>query len=460
MKYGVIVYKDTQNIGDDVQSYAASCLLPQVDYYIEREHLDVFRPAEPEPVNVIMNGWFMYSKTGWPVSPSINPLYLSMHFWTDDALGVNDLFLQGLGAEDLKAHEPIGCRDLETAQFLEKAGIRTWMSGCVTLTLNPVGEKSVQPYVCLTDVSPEVEDFVRNRYPDLEIRILTQESADLISADADWTQRFDKVRELLKVYQNASAVITTRLHCALPCLALQTPVLLLSDSAIAENSRFEGLSELANHADVHDYLAGKVDFDLLNPPANPEDYRELRRGIQEKVAAFLQENESCTPELKARYLRYDGEWERRALWKDELALQLQQRAVERWKKDHAWLTELTASWDWFRDLYEKEQAATAALTDERKRLETQAEADRDTIRQLEEQISQHKETIEAREARLNKQRAAIHDLEIKIQNREAKIQSQKARIDRLRAEKEALTQQIWNLRHPVRRVANKLLGRK
>ena len=111
MKYGVIVYKKTKNIGDDIQSYAAAQLLPQVDYYIEREHLDVFRSNEQEAVNVIVNGWMMYNKLGWPISPCINPLYLSMHFWENDALGVNDLFLQGLGSEDLRKHEPVGCRD-------------------------------------------------------------------------------------------------------------------------------------------------------------------------------------------------------------------------------------------------------------------------------------------------------------------------------------------------------------
>lgn len=62
MKYGVIVYRNTRNIEDDIQSYAASKLLPQVDYYIEREQLDTFRPKEDEPVNAIMNGWFMYNK--------------------------------------------------------------------------------------------------------------------------------------------------------------------------------------------------------------------------------------------------------------------------------------------------------------------------------------------------------------------------------------------------------------
>ena len=80
MKYGVIVCRETKNIGDDIQSYAAARLLPRVDYYIEREHMDVFRPMEDECVATIMNGWFMNNKLGWPVSPCINPLYASMHF--------------------------------------------------------------------------------------------------------------------------------------------------------------------------------------------------------------------------------------------------------------------------------------------------------------------------------------------------------------------------------------------
>lgn len=44
MKYGVIVYRDSWNIGDDIQSYAASKLLPRVDEYIDREHLNTFLP--------------------------------------------------------------------------------------------------------------------------------------------------------------------------------------------------------------------------------------------------------------------------------------------------------------------------------------------------------------------------------------------------------------------------------
>ena len=36
MKYGLVVYKDTDNIGDDILSYAAMRFLPRIDYIIDR----------------------------------------------------------------------------------------------------------------------------------------------------------------------------------------------------------------------------------------------------------------------------------------------------------------------------------------------------------------------------------------------------------------------------------------
>lgn len=439
MKYGVIVYHDTENIGDDIQSFAASQLLPQVDYYIEREHLDVFRPAEDEPVNVIMNGWFMHNKLGWPVSNCINPLYLSMHFAENDPLDIRDLFLQGLGARDLKEHAPIGCRDLETRDLLERNGIETWFSGCVTLTLNPIGPKEVRPYVCLTNVSQEVADYVRATYPDLECRIISQDEPDLIDPAASWPERMDNVRRLLQVYQNATAVVTTRLHCAMPCLALQTPVLLLSEEDIEEKGRFDGLGTLPHHASTADYLAGKVDFDLQAPPANPADYLTLRQGILDKVQQFLQANRVCTPELKARFARYDSEWEQRSLWRDELVFALQKRAVEKWRKDQTWLNELTAARDWFQDLYKKQLAESQALTDEKQQQKARLQSELDRARQL----AEANKTL-AEETRM---------LQDRLQNKDEQIRQ-------LRREIAALAQQIWKLRHPVRAMANKLTKRK
>ena len=53
MKYGLIYYKNTHNLGDDILSYVGKKFLPKVDYYIDREHLDVFIPDEKRPFQVL-----------------------------------------------------------------------------------------------------------------------------------------------------------------------------------------------------------------------------------------------------------------------------------------------------------------------------------------------------------------------------------------------------------------------
>lgn len=48
MKYGLLYYKDTDNIGDDIQSYATSQFLPRIDYLIDREKIELFTPSKKE----------------------------------------------------------------------------------------------------------------------------------------------------------------------------------------------------------------------------------------------------------------------------------------------------------------------------------------------------------------------------------------------------------------------------
>ena len=341
MKYGVVVFEKTENIGDDIQSYAAAQLLPSVDYYIEREQLDVFRPQEAEPVNTIMNGWFMHNKLAWPVSNCINPLYISMHFMKDDPMKIGNTFLQGIGGEDLKTHAPIGCRDLETQAFLEENGIPTYFSGCLTLTLQAKFPKlDVPPYVCLVDVSPDVVDYVKTQYPDIETRIVEHEPnamPALVKQGATWEERFETVEKLLTIYQNAHAVITSRLHCALPSMALGTPVLLLTDIGL-ESGRYDGLSSLVHSATTKDFLAGSVSFSLDAPPSNPDTFIPIRSQLIERVRNFVAENQNCTPELKARFEKYDSEWEKRAVWKNEVLSEVRNtiNGLELWRmKDMA-----------------------------------------------------------------------------------------------------------------------------
>jgi len=117
MKYGVIAHTTTKNIGDDIQTYAATKLLPHVDYYITRESIDKFSSENNEPVSVIMNAWWMWSKWNWPPAECINPLLVSMHVNDYRPIHNNGTpvrredWLGGIGGDYLRAYGPVGRRD-------------------------------------------------------------------------------------------------------------------------------------------------------------------------------------------------------------------------------------------------------------------------------------------------------------------------------------------------------------
>lgn len=122
MKYGLVTMKETENIGDDIQSYAAIRFLPKIDYYIEREKIDLFVPEKAEQVLTIMNGWF-HSKINFPISPYIYSIYISTHFSAYNLGGIMDEYLNEYSKETLNKYGPIGCRDSGTVKLLEKMGL-------------------------------------------------------------------------------------------------------------------------------------------------------------------------------------------------------------------------------------------------------------------------------------------------------------------------------------------------
>ena len=91
---------------------------------------------------------------------------------------------------------------------------------------------------------------------------------------------------LIKKYAAASLVVTSRLHCALPCLAVGTPVLFADGErlgASSSNARFGGLIGLLNVARIKGTrFAECPDF----PVKNKEDYKPIAEKLQELSEAF------------------------------------------------------------------------------------------------------------------------------------------------------------------------------
>lgn len=288
MKYGIIWYKKTGNIGDDIQTYAAEQFVPKVDYIIERENISNFKSMNEEPVAVIMNAWWLWKKWNWPPSKYIVPKLISMHITdftvTNWGTPLKYEFLKGIGKDYLNAYGPVGARDNDTVKILKKYKIQTFFSGCLTLTLPKQKRKRTKKYICLVDVDDDIENYVRELLKDknIIIKIITHD----LSVDNEklsWKKRKENVEELLTIYQNSRLVITSRLHALLPCLAMEVPTLLIRDDI--KNSRFDPYINLSHHLTKKQFL--KNGYDIMNPLKNKKDYLKIRNSLIKEVNGFI-----------------------------------------------------------------------------------------------------------------------------------------------------------------------------
>ncbi|MCD7740657.1 MAG: polysaccharide pyruvyl transferase family protein [Ruminococcus sp.] len=323
MKFGVIMHKSTQNIGDDIQSYAAARLLPSVDYFLDREHLDDFKTDNDEPVAVVMSAWYMWHKWNWPPSKYIVPLFVGIHY-TDNEIAKQDgspvktEFLSGKGAEYLNVYAPVGCRDTFTEQALQAQGIDSYFSGCITLTLPKMPKTPHErEYVCCVDVSKEAVERTRKLLEGTEIELkVIKHYKDYRNSDATWEERVKNVTDLLSIYQNAKCVITRRLHCALPCLAMDVPVLVLKGEKAGADIRFEPYYNWMHCCQREDYISGEYDYDVTNPPENGKEYLPYREALLKTVDEFVKKYENAHGSVD-EFNRFDCSDSEMILWRHD-----------------------------------------------------------------------------------------------------------------------------------------------
>lgn len=287
-KYGLIVFKNTDNIGDDIQSYAQSQFLPHIDYVIDREQIDSFESDDNEIVNCIMNAWWLNKRTNWPPSPYINPLPISMHMRNTEEDGPT--YLEGMGMQWFKKHEPIGLRDDLVKKFLDEAGVKNYHSGCMTLTIKKDSKLKTKPYICVNDVDKDILEKIKQS-TDLEIKEMCHDVDPKESAQLSWEDRKKRAKKLLDTYQQATCVITSRLHCTLPCLALEVPVLLIyNDENQDVVNRMHLYLDCCNHISKKESIKNfKIVKDFIqNPPKNPETYKKYRKDLIKKCEDFIQ----------------------------------------------------------------------------------------------------------------------------------------------------------------------------
>lgn len=312
MKYAVISTPHSRNIGDEVQSFAARELLQSETHYLDRERLD--NPNIKGKVKLICNGWFLDSPNNWPPADNIMPLFISFHATTTNS-SKRLLFKEGL-IEYYRKFEPIGCRDNGTLKFFKNIGIDAYLSSCITLTLenkepkrdgsivlaDPLRYNYMKPYRDFI-----IEQMVPHKFKK-DIKIITQRRPH---ANVSEEQRFKDAEELIKLYSRAKLVITSRIHAALPCLALKTPVLFINagyHSKVNLIDRFEGILDLFHviNEDYFPYSSYSIKHRIIRglglyknskikplpinwdkPEPNSDKYLEYAKLIKKKVSEFI-----------------------------------------------------------------------------------------------------------------------------------------------------------------------------
>lgn len=291
MKYGLLYYKDTDNIGDDIQSYASSRFLPKIDYLIDRENLETFIPNKKEYVKVIMNAWYVHDKYNFDFSPYIIPLNVSMFFKKfpyESGITIGTDYLNDNIINTLNKYSPVGTRDIHTKKIMEKLNINSYFSGCMTLTINKFDNIKKEEYIVVVGLNKDEISHIK-KCTKRKVIEFKQDVKKGSFSNESWEQRKQRVEETLKLYQSAHMVITTKLHCSLPCLALETPVLLLYDDTFPENKdRIGTYLSYLNHINRSKFMDTIVDFE--SPKNNPKKYLKLRTDLEEKVKKFIIED--------------------------------------------------------------------------------------------------------------------------------------------------------------------------
>lgn len=285
-KYGLLVtgpVGSDKNIGDYIQSLAALQFIGKNFTFIEKEKVSEFNYSYK--IQVIMNAWFMWHPEHWPPKEDcIDPLLISIHITPITATRM----LANGGKEYFIKHGPVGCRDTGTLNILQAHGIPSYFSGCLTLTLgikyNYTGKRNgiifVDPYLPpiryvnedntiyypmngLKSIgyflrSPKkVTKLAKKSFFKGRIKLQTYYNASMfyhaysslftddILMNAEYISHMVPVykttnhesllctaEDLLHKYAKAKLVVTSRIHCALPCLGLETPLIFVLDKVM------------------------------------------------------------------------------------------------------------------------------------------------------------------------------------------------------------------------------------
>lgn len=289
MKFGRIVYSRADgstkhgNLGNYYQTFAIDYILQELGIAKE-EIIDIRHAQMPEyqgeKIRLVYNAWLnpAFDKDFFPISDSIDPIYFGVHRITG----------KNLRSKDFEG-KLVGCRDENTYSVFRKKGVDAYISGCSTIVFPTRTTLPSDPTIFLVDVPSYIEDKIpADVKQGRKIVKLSQERSDMADIEKE-------ARDLLELYrEKACLVVTSRLHCAAPCLAMGIPVILFRKYYDERYSWIDKYIPLYRAKDIDriNWSPEVVDmtypkklildmFRALLVEENEDKYRELARELSE-----------------------------------------------------------------------------------------------------------------------------------------------------------------------------------
>jgi len=272
MKIGALSWNGN-NIGDDIQTIAVMQHIPPVDVFLNREELNSYDGPE---LLLVMNGWFLRDVRNWPPSKAIRPIFFGFHV----RRGARETVARHV--DYLRRFQPIGCRDRGTFEFVRSLGVEAYISYCSTMTFDAPEDRSPDSLYLVEASLDDVPKRLRRSHG-LIVREVSHRFIDVPTAT-----RLGYAKELVRTYgRTAGMVITSRIHCALPCVAMGIPTLFIGQ----RNYRTELVEEAGLPLNERRPLPMKLFSPTISEWPKAHDIgalkEKIRGDLRQRVAAAL-----------------------------------------------------------------------------------------------------------------------------------------------------------------------------
>lgn len=300
MKFAVLTYGErpmkqgktaSLNIGDPIQTYAMKQIykemeideseLIEISRYQTKNYNGEYALLPFNSFNAIYDR-YGYPYSTFPLSPKVIPLFISFHL---HSRVINERIL-----DDFRRFQPIGCRDEETLNNIRSKGIQAYLSGCVTALLPRRESEPKKGKTFFVDVPDNIMEYVpeeikKDAVFTTHLIKFMRSSDEEIMTDEEYERFYNHGVSQLKEYRDtASLVVTSRLHAAIPCMAMGIPVILFAENF---DGRFSWVEK-------HLPLYTPDLYDQIDWYPKPVDYEQDKKNI---IKIYIDQ-------IKKRYKEY------------------------------------------------------------------------------------------------------------------------------------------------------------